>query len=81
MLIALDFIIKLLYLKELIIGFVSNFIIVVINKLTNYKHFVLYKEVSNIKDLVYIFLKIIIVAYRLLNKIILNRDKLFILKF
>ena len=81
MLIALDFIIKLLPLKKLIIEFVSNSIIVVIDKLTKYRHFVLYKEVSNVKDLVYIFLKVIIIAYRLLDKIILNRDKLFTLKF
>ena len=80
-LIALDFIVKLLHLKELMTGFVSDSIIVVIDRLTKYRHFVLYKEASNAKDLIYTFLKVIIAAYRLLDKIISDRDKLFISKF
>jgi hypothetical protein len=43
--------------------------------------FTLYKEVTNVKALAYIFLKVIIIGYKLLDKIILNKDKLFTLKF
>ena len=39
----------------------------------------LYKEVSTIEDLVYIFNKVVITRHRISNKIISNRDKLFIL--
>ncbi|KAK1475851.1 hypothetical protein CABS01_15557, partial [Colletotrichum abscissum] len=44
-------------------------------------YFILYKELSTIKDLVYIFTKVILLNYNLLKEIIFNRDKLFILKF
>ena len=49
------------------------------NILTKYIYLKLYKEASIIEDLVYIFNKIIITQYRILNKIVLNRDKLFTL--
>ena len=51
----------------------------IINILTKYIYLELYKEVSIIEDLVYIFNKIVIIRYRILDKIILDRDKLFIL--
>lgn len=63
------------------IGFVSDLIIIVIDRLIKYRHFVLYKKASDTIDLVYIFLKVIIIAYRLLDEIISDRDKLFISKF
>ena len=47
--------------------------------LTKYIYLELYKEVFIIEDLVYIFNKIIIVQYRILDKIVLDRDKLFTL--
>jgi hypothetical protein len=50
-------------------------------RLTKYKEFVLYKESNNTKELFYIFNKIIINRYNLLDKIISDRDKLFISKF
>ncbi|KAK1546941.1 hypothetical protein CPAR01_00908, partial [Colletotrichum paranaense] len=49
--------------------------------LTKFAYFILYKKLSIIKNLVYIFIKIIFLNYGLLKKIILNRNKLFILKF
>ena len=42
------------------------------NILTKYTYLELYKEVSTIEDLVYIFNKIVIIQYRILDKIILN---------
>ena len=40
-----------------------------------------YKESSSAEDLAYMFIKTIFAYYKMLNKIILNRNKLFILKF
>ena len=47
--------------------------------LTKYIYLEPYKEVSTIEDLVYIFNKIVIARYRILDKIVLDRDKLFTL--
>ncbi|UQC87600.1 uncharacterized protein CLUP02_13118, partial [Colletotrichum lupini] len=49
--------------------------------LTKFVYFIFYKELSTIKDLVYIFIKVIFLNYSLLKEINFNRDKLFILKF
>ncbi|KAF0314951.1 hypothetical protein GQ607_017814, partial [Colletotrichum asianum] len=46
-----------------------------------YTYFILYKEINNTKEYTYIFLKYIITNYKILKEIILNRDKIFILKF
>ena len=58
---------------------IYNSILVIINILIKYTYLKLYKEISIVKNLVYIFNKIVITKYEILNKIILNRDKLFIL--
>jgi hypothetical protein len=81
LLVVINFIIKLLLPIELIIGFVTNSIIVFNYRLTKEAYFMLFKEALDIKVLVYTFLKIIIVAYRFLDKIILDRDKYFTSKF
>ena len=47
--------------------------------LTKYTYLELYKEAFTIEDLAYIFNKIVITRYKILDKIVLNRDKLFIL--
>ena len=47
--------------------------------LTKYIYLKLYKKVFIVEDLVYIFNKVIITRYRILNKIILDKDKLFML--
>ncbi|KAK1473563.1 hypothetical protein CABS01_04225, partial [Colletotrichum abscissum] len=49
--------------------------------LTKFIYFIFYKELSTIKDLVYIFTKVILSNYSLLKEIIFNKNKLFILKF
>ena len=49
------------------------------NILTKYVYLKLYKEAFIIEDLVYIFNKIVIARYGILDKIVLDRDKLFIL--
>ena len=49
-----------------------NLILVIIDRLIKYKHFILYKEASNAIKLMYTFLKVIIINYRLLEEIILD---------
>ena len=71
----------MLLLKEPIIGTEYDAILVVIDRLTKYAYFIPYLKVSTAEELAYIFLKYIISNYKLLKKIILDRDKLFILKF
>ena len=53
-------------------GATYNSILVIVNILTKYIYLKLYKEVSTIEDLVYIFNKIVIAQYRILNKIVLD---------
>jgi hypothetical protein len=71
----------LLPLKELIIGFVIDSIIVSNYRLMKEAHFTLFIEALDVKALAYTFLKVIIIAHGLLDKIISDRDKLFISKF
>ena len=46
-----------------------------------YIYIILYKEASIVEDLVQVLLKIVFIYYRVLDKIISDRDKLFISKF
>ena len=59
-------------LKKPLIGATYNSILVIMNILTKYTYLKLYKKVSTIKDLVYIFNKIVIAQYRILDKIVLD---------
>ena len=67
--------------KKPLIDTIYNSILVIINTLTKYTYLELYKEASTVEDLVYIFNKIVIARYRILDKIILDRDKLFTSQF
>jgi hypothetical protein len=78
-LIILDFIIKLLLLQDLIIRIKYNSILVITDKLTKYTYIILYLKISIIKNLVYIFLKVIIANYSTLEEMISDRNKFFIL--
>ncbi|KAK1502715.1 hypothetical protein CABS01_09326, partial [Colletotrichum abscissum] len=49
--------------------------------LTKFTYFIFYKKLNIIKNLIYVFTKVIFLNYNLLRKIIFNRNKLFILKF
>ncbi|KAK1458419.1 hypothetical protein CCUS01_09518, partial [Colletotrichum cuscutae] len=46
--------------------------------LIKFIYFIFYKEFSIIKDLVYVFIKVILSNYGLLKRIIFNKNKLFI---
>jgi len=58
-----------------------NFILMITDKLIKYKYFLLYKKATFAKDLIYTFLRTIVVNHDLSDEIISNKDKLFILKF
>ena len=68
-------------LKERVTGVEFDLILVIIDRLTKYTYIVLYKEASIVEDLTYTFLRTVIANYRLLEEIILDRDKLFISRF
>jgi hypothetical protein len=78
---ALDFIVKLPVFVKLIIEVVFDSILVIINRLTKYGYFILYKKSLLIEELVYTFNKYIIGNYGISKKIINDRDKLFTLRF
>ena len=77
----LNFIVKLLKIKESLTRVLYNVILVITDKLIKYKYFILYKESSTVEKLTYTFLRVLAANYRISDKIILNKDKLFTLKF
>jgi hypothetical protein len=77
--IVLDFVIKLLLLQDLIIGIEYDFILVIIDRLTKYTYIILYLKASIAKNLAYMFLKVIIANYSILEEMILDKNKFFIL--
>jgi hypothetical protein len=79
-LIIWDFVRELPELIELIIGIYYNTIFIIINRLTKYAYILLYKIIYIIIDIIYIFLREIIANYRILEEIILDRDKLLYIK-
>ncbi len=79
--IILNFIIKLLLFKNLMINISYNSILVIIDRLTKYTYFINYIKVLNAEDLIYTFLRIIFANHDILAEIIFNQDKLFTFKF
>jgi hypothetical protein len=77
----LNFIVKLLLLKEVLIGVIYNSILVVTDRLIKYAYFIPYKEDLTAEELVYTFNKNIIANHEIPEEIINNRDKLFISNF
>jgi hypothetical protein len=80
-LIVLDFVVKLLLLRDLITRIEYDFILVIMDRLTKYIYIILYLKASIAEDLAYIFLKVVITNYNALEKMISNRDKFFISRF
>jgi len=79
--IAFDFIVKLPLSKELMTKVIYDSIWVVTDRVTKYRHFVPYKESSDAKELVYVFMKVVVNQYGLPDEIISDRDKFFTSKF
>jgi hypothetical protein len=71
----MDWIVKLLISRELIIGVLYDVILVIIDKLTKAAKFILYKESLIVEDLLYVFIRNILGDYRILIRIISDRDK------
>ena len=69
-----DFIVKLLKLKDPITRQKYNTIFIIIDKFTKYKYFITYTEEILIEDMVQIYIKEVFIKYRVLTKIILNKD-------
>ncbi len=79
--ITLDFIIKLLTSKEKYTYIICNLIYIVIDRLIKEAYIIAQKKSNTTEDLIYMFLKEIIIVYKVLKEIISNRNKLFTLKF
>ena len=58
-----------------------NAILVITDKLIKYRYFILYKKSLTAEKLVYTFLRVLAANYRISNKIVSDRDKLFTSKF
>ena len=70
--IVLDFIVKLPKFKKPITKIVYDLILVIIDRFTKYKYFILYKETSLAENLAYTVYKYVVGNYRLPEKIISN---------
>jgi transposase InsO family protein len=79
--ISIDFIIKLPLSKEPVTGVKYNSILVIMDRLTKFAHFITYKEASTADNLTCIFLKTIASLHRLPDKIVLDRGSTFTSKF
>jgi hypothetical protein len=79
--VTLDFVTKLSLSKKPITGVIYNSIIIVTDRLTKYAYFIPYFKNSLAEDLAYMFYKHIVANYGFPQRIINNRDKLFISRF
>ena len=77
----MDFIVKLPLSKDTITDIKYDSILVVVDRLTKYAHFIPWKEKGNAKDLAKVILKKIIANHGIPQSIISNRDKFFTSKF
>ena len=66
-----DFIVKLLKLKDLIIGQEYNIIFIIVDKFTKQGCFITYIKEILVKDIVQTYIKEVFLKYRVLAKIIL----------
>ena len=72
---------KLLKLKDPIIRQEYNSIFIIVDKFTKWGYFITYIEEILAEDVVQIYIKKVFLKYRVLAKIILDRDTRFILAF
>ena len=77
----MDFIIRLLPSIEVYIGVSYDIILVIVDRLTKYTYFILYKATLIAKQLGFLVLDRLIRYYRILNVFIIDRDKLFTLAY
>ena len=72
---------KLLKLKDPITGQKYNSIFIIIDKFTKQRYFITYIKEILVKNVVQVYIKEVFIKYRVLTKIILDRDTRFILAF
>ena len=76
-----DFIVKLLELLDYITGQTCNSILIIVNKFTKCGYFIIYKKSMLAEKLLKVYIKEVFARYRVLIKIILDKDVKFILIF
>ena len=76
-----DFIVKLLKLKDSITKQEYNSIFIIIDKFTKWGYFIAYIKEILVKDIAQVYIKEVFLRYRVLDKIILDKDIRFILIF
>ncbi len=59
--ITINFITKLPKSKKLLTNIKYNNILIIVNKLTKYKYFILYKKTNNTSEITYTFNRIVII--------------------
>ena len=79
--ISMNFIVKLSPSKKPLTEVTYNSILIIVDWLTKEVRFLPYKKVSDAEELTYTFLRNVTALQRLSDEIILNRDKLFTLRF
>ena len=72
---------KLLKLKDSITKQEYDSIFVIVDKFTKWGYFIACTEEILVKDVVQVYVKEVFLKYKVLDKIILNRDTRFILAF
>ena len=72
---------KLLKLKDFITRQEYDSIFIIVNKFTKWGYFIAYTEEILVEDIAQVYIKEVFLKYRVLNKIILNKDTKFILVF
>ena len=71
----------MLKLRDPITGQKYNAILVIVDKLTKWGYFIVYIEEILAEDIARIYVKEVFIRYRVLSKIILDRDLRFIAAF
>ena len=74
----MDFITKLPKSKNEATGIIYDNILIIVNKLSKYAHFIIFKKTYNAKQLKYIILNKLICYHRIFKKIMNDKNKLFI---
>ena len=72
---------KLLKLKDPITGQEHDMIFIIVNKFTKWGYFIIYIEEILAKDIAQIYIKEVFIKYRVLAKIISDKDIKFIVVF
>ena len=76
-LVSIDFIVKLLKSKELIIKVIYDSILVIVDRLTKFTYFMPYQEKLTVEDLAYVVKKVLLGNYQMPREFILDYNNMF----